>query len=285
MGLKLVAGTQPLPAMVIDSVEKTPTPNAPGVTEKLPDTPTEFEVADVKPSRPDEKMNIRMQPNGRLDAQGVSLKFLLQLAYDNFDDNAFAGEPKWLDSDHFDVIAKASRAVPIDALRVMLQKLLADRFKLVVHIEKQPIQVFALVAGKHPKLDEAAGTERTGCNPSFDKGMLTVTCKRTTMAEFVEQIHRFAGGYFNHPLVDATELTGSYNFTVSWTPKQNIPGGAPPAAAPAAPASGSTPLPADPTGVTVFEAIDRQLGLKVETQRRPGPVVVIDHVNQVPTEN
>jgi uncharacterized protein (TIGR03435 family) len=286
MGLKLVAGTQPLPAMVIDSVEKTPTPNAPGVTEKLPDTPTEFEVADVKPSRPDEKTNLRFQPNGRLDAQGVPLKLLLQFAYDTFDENGFVGAPKWWDSEHFDIVAKASRAVPVDALRVMLKKLLTDRFGLVVHMEQQPIQVYALTAGKHPKLEQATGNERTGCNRSIDNGMLFLTCKNTTMVKFAEEIHQAAGGYFNHALVDLTELTGAYNFTLSWTPKQNIPGAAPPPSAPAAAAAtGSTAVASDPGGITVFEAIDRQLGLKVETQKRPMPVVVIDHLNQKPTEN
>lgn len=103
------------------------------------------------------------------------------------------------------------------------------------------------------------------------------------MAEFVTQIHQFAGGYFDRALVDATELKGSYNFTLSWTPKRNVEGGAPPASV--APAAGPTPVAADPGGLTVFEAIDRQLGLKVETQKRPMPVVVIDHINQVPTEN
>jgi uncharacterized protein (TIGR03435 family) len=280
MGLKLTAATQPLPAMVIDSVNKTPTPNAPGVTEKLPDTPTEFEVADVKPSRPDEKTNLRYQPNGRLDATGVPLKLLLQFAYDTFDENGFVGAPKWWDSEHFDIIAKASRAVPVDALRVMLKKLLKDRFGLVVHMEQQPIQVYVLTAGKHPKLEQSTGSERAGCSPSFDKGLLSLACKRTSIADFVEQIHRAAGGYFDHPLVDATELSGDFNFTLSWTPKQNIPGAAPPPAA-AAPA----PVASDPGGLTVFEAIDRQLGLKVETQKRPMPVVVIDHLNQAPTEN
>jgi uncharacterized protein (TIGR03435 family) len=110
--------------------------------------------------------------------------------------------------------------------------------------------------------------------------MLSLACKRTTIADFIEQIHRAAGGYFDHPLVDATELTGEFNFTLSWTPKQNIPGAVPPPAA-AAPA----PVASDPSGLTVFEAIDRQLGLKVETQKRPMPVVVIDHLNQAPTEN
>jgi uncharacterized protein (TIGR03435 family) len=106
------------------------------------------------------------------------------------------------------------------------------------------------------------------------------------MAEFTKQIHQFAGGYFDHPAVDATELKGTYNFTVSWTPKQNIPGGPP--AVPkdgAVAAAGPSAVATEPSGITVFEAIDRQLGLKVETQKRPMPVVVIDHVNQAPTEN
>jgi uncharacterized protein (TIGR03435 family) len=218
-----------------------------------------------------------------MDLQAVPLKFLIQLAYDNFDDNALVNQPKWLDSEKFDILAKASRAVPIDALRVMLKNLLAERFKLAVHTDQQTIQVYALVAGKHPKLEESAGTERMGCTPSFDKGMLSLACKRTTMAEFTKQIHQFAGGYFDHPAVDATELKGTYNFTVSWTPKQNIPGGPP------APKEGAVGAPGpeatEPSGITVFEALDRQLGLKVETQKRPMPVVVIDHMNQAPTEN
>ena len=193
LGLKLTAGTYPLPAMVIDSVNKTPSPNAPGVTERLPETPTEFEVADIKPSRPDEKMNIRIQPSGRMDLQAVPLKFLIQLAYDNFDDNALVNQPKWLDSEKFDILAKASRAVPIDALRVMLRNLLAERFNLAVHTEQQTIQVYALVAGKHPKLEESAGTEQMRVYSRF-AGMF-VACKRTTMAEFIKQIHQFAGGY------------------------------------------------------------------------------------------
>jgi uncharacterized protein (TIGR03435 family) len=96
------------------------------------------------------------------------------------------------------------------------------------------------------------------------------------MPEFIEQIHRFAGGYFTHPLVDGTELTGAYNFILgAATPPKD-------AAAPTAAAAGEA---SDPGGITVFEAIDRQLGLKVETQKKSMPVVVIDHVNQVPTEN
>ena len=169
------------------------------MTERLPETPTEFEVADIKPSRPDEKMNIRIQPSGRMDLQAVPLKFLIQLAYDNFDDNALVNQPKWLDSEKFDILAKASRAVPIDALRVMLRNLLAERFKLAVHTEQQTIQVYALVAGKHPKLEESAGTERMGCTPSFDKGMLSVACKRTTMAEFIKQNPPVCGRVFRSP--------------------------------------------------------------------------------------
>ena len=84
-------------------------------------------------------MNGQMQANGRFDFQAISLKLLIQLAYDNMDNDSLIGAPKWLDSEHFDVIAKASRAVPVDALRVMVKSLLADRFKLVVRADTKPM--------------------------------------------------------------------------------------------------------------------------------------------------
>jgi uncharacterized protein (TIGR03435 family) len=285
LGLKLEEKKQPLPALVVDSVNQIPTPNSPGVTEKLAATPTEFEVADIKPSKPGTQMNGRMQVNGRLDFQGISLKSLIQLAYDTMDDNRLVGAPKWLDSEHFDVIAKASGPVPLDALRVMMKSLLADRFKLVVHSEEQTLPVYALVVGKHGfRSQQAAGTERAGCSISVNDGVRTYTCKSTTMAQLAEQIRRYAPAYIDHPVVDATRMTGAYNFAISWTDRGRfrVPGGG--LGQPTEAAQGVPPV-AAPSGLTVFEAIERQLGLKLEMQKRAMPVLVIDHVNQAPTEN
>jgi uncharacterized protein (TIGR03435 family) len=280
LGLKLVAGKHPLPAMVVDSVNQTPTPNAPGVIENLPVTATEFEVADLKPSRPDEKENARILPTGRIDLEAFPLKQMIMFAYDIHDEATLIG-PKWLESAKFDLHANAGSAVSMDALHVMMKSLLADRFKLAVHTEQQPVQVYVLLAGKRPKIEPAAGKVRAGCKRSVPDKLIVYECKSTTMAQFAEQIHQTAGGYLGeHPMVDATEMTGSYDFTLTWTPVRGLPAGMAKNGE-----SSAAGVPVEPGGITLFEAIDRQLGLKVELQKKPMAVLVIDQVNQVPTAN
>jgi uncharacterized protein (TIGR03435 family) len=278
LGLKLEAKKQPLPAIVIDSVDKTPTPNAPGVVEGLAVTATEFEVADVKMSRPDAKGNGRILASGRVDLEAFPLREAIKFAYDIVDDGMLVG-PKWLEETKFDIHANAGSAVSMDGLRTMMKSLLVDRFKLAVHTEDQPVSTYVLVAGKRPKLEQSTSTERAGCKRSVPNNMILYECKNTTMAQFAEQIHNVAGGYLrDHPMIDGTGLAGTYDFSLTWTPVQALPNRAKGGDAPAG-------GPSDPGGLTVFEAIDRQLGLKVETQKRPTPVVVIDHINQAPTEN
>jgi uncharacterized protein (TIGR03435 family) len=280
LGLKLEAKKLPVPAIVIDSVNQTPTPNAPGVKENLPVSATEFEVADVKMSRPDEKMNGRILPSGRVDLEAFPLRDAIKFAYDIQDDSGLVA-PKWLETAKFDIHANAGSAVSMEALRTMMKSLLADRFKLTVHKEDQPVPVYVLVAGKKPKLEPSTGADRAGCKRSVPNNMMLYECKSTTMAQFAEGIHQIAGGYLgDHPMIDGTELTGTYDFSLTWTPVQALKG---PGRGGAAPADAG--VASDPGGLTVFEAIERQLGLKVETQKRPMPVVVIDHINQTPTEN
>ena len=282
LGLKLEASKQPLPAMVVDSVEKTPTPNPPGAVESLRIEATEFEVADVKPSRPDANQNGRILPSGRIDVEAFPLRDMIKFAYDIRDNEALAG-PKWLESTRFDIHANAGSAVSIDALRVMMKSLLAERFKLTVHTEQQPVAMYVLVAGKRPKVEASKGTGRAGCARSVPNGLIVLECKSMTMARFAEEIRQAAGGYLgDHPMVDGTELPGAYDFTLTWTPRGALPSGLP---RPSDGAGGASTVAADPGGITVTEAIDRQLGLKVELQKKPMPVVVVDHVNQVPTEN
>jgi uncharacterized protein (TIGR03435 family) len=267
LGLKLEEKMLPLPAIVVDNVDRTPTPNAPGASALFPPMPIEFEVADIKPSKPGAPNNGRIQLNGRIDFQAISLKSLIEFAYDT---TGVVGAPKWLDSEYFDVVAKAPRAVPVDTLRVMTRALLADRFKLAVHSEDQPRAVYALVAGKRgPKLERAAGTERPGRELRAEEGLRTYTCKSTTMDQLAKQIRNQARAYLDHPVVNATGLEGAYDFSLSWTDRSRV-----------------LAKSDDPTGgLTVFEAIDRQLGLRLEMQKRPMPVLVIDHVNPVPSGN
>ena len=218
LGLKIEPGKRPVPTIVIDTANETPTPNAPGAAEALVVKETEFEVADIKPSKPDSQMRGRFQPNGRIDFTGTPLKQLIKLAY-NFDDDDRIVAPKWLDSAKFDIVAKVSTAPPIDTLRLMMKTLLIDRFKIESHMEDRPVQAYAMVIGKRgSKLEKATGGERAGCKGAMENEMIAWTCKNTTMAQLAQDLSRIAGGYVSHPVVDSTGLEGGYNFVFPGPP-------------------------------------------------------------------
>jgi uncharacterized protein (TIGR03435 family) len=268
--------------IVINSVNQKPTDNPPGTTKASPPPPTEFEVASVRVSKLTQNGAERVLRSGMVDLQGLTLKELITAAYD-IDDERLVGVPKWMETDRFDVAAKTQPGVPFDALIVMLQKLLEERFKLAVHREDQPVSVFALTPGKRgAKLKESSGRDRSECKLSVGDAGRTYTCTNTTMAQFVTRVRQVAGGYLGaHPVVDLTGLTGPYDFALTWAPvgRFNARGGGD-----AAPSAGATA--ADPTGdLTVFEAVDKYLGLKLAEQKHPMSVVVIDHVDRTPSEN
>jgi uncharacterized protein (TIGR03435 family) len=240
LGLKLEAQQVPVPVIVVDSVNQKPTGNPPGAAAELPPAPTEFEVAVVKPSTPDSRQTRSpFQPGGKLDLQGFSLKRLIMIAWDLNGDELLAGAPKWLDSERFDIIAKASTAtvlhgpanappVDIDALRLMLRALLTDRFRLTVHNEDRPVPAYNLVAVK-PKLTRADPSNRTrfregpamASKDPRDKNPLLgrlVTCQNMTMAQFAEQLQNIAPGYIHSPVLDSTGLDGAFDFTVNFSP-------------------------------------------------------------------
>ena len=176
---------------------------------------------------------------------------------------------KWMEGARFNIVAKTAPTEADDVLQVMLQNLLAQRFHLKVHKEPQPVTVYALTAVK-PKLKDADPSTRATCKSAAAAGMRTFTCQNTTMAQLAKKLRDVAGGYVGHPVVDLTGLTGSYDFTLSWTPFAQM------ARRSADDAS---------VAITLFEAVDRQLGLKLATQKYPMPVVVVDHVDRSPTEN
>jgi uncharacterized protein (TIGR03435 family) len=303
LGLKLEPADTPLPVIVVDSVNQKPTDNAPNVAEILHITPapTEFEVADLKPTPPDFKgMRYQIQPGGRVNIAGVSVKFLIEQAWD-LTDEMLAGAPKWMETDRYDIVAKAAVDGPqmnIDDLWPMLRALLTERFQLATHTEQRPATAYTLLAVK-PKMKKADPNSRTkykegpasdGKDPRDKNPILgrLVTCQNMTMAQFAEKLKTIARGYIHSPVLDATGLTGGYDFTLSFSPAGALQaggnggrGGEGPAAPSDAPAAAS-----DPNGaITLFEAIDKQLGLKLESQKRPVTVLVIDRAEQKPTEN
>ena len=282
LGLKIDAQPQPTAVILVDSVNQKPTDNPPGTTKALPPPPTEFEVASVRVSKLTQNGTERVLQSGRVDLQGITLKELITVAYD-IEDERLVGAPKWMETDRFDVAAKTQPGVPFDALISMVQRLLAERFKLAVHREDQPVPVFALTPGKRAaKLKESSGRDRSECKLSVSDAGRTYTCTNTTMEQFVTRVRQVAGGYLGaHPVVDLTGLKGSYDFALTWAPIGRFNSGRGGGDAPSAAAAAT-----DPNGdLTVFEAVDKHLGLKLAEQKHPMSVVVIDHVDRTPAEN
>ena len=191
-----------------------------------------------------------------------------------------AGGPGWLEMDRFDVIAKvpagtkaetmpgsAPGALP-DTLKEMLQSLLADRFKLTLHKDTRVLPTYALTAGKKLQLKEADGSGDTGCRlqPSSDPGNTAIryTCRNVSM-EALAVVWPQLRGTPDEPVVDKTGLEGLWNFEMKWSLSSTITG------------TGDAIGPAD--------AIEKQLGLRLEKQQILTPVLVVDRINEKPTAN
>jgi uncharacterized protein (TIGR03435 family) len=298
LGLQLEPQKVPQPVIVVESVNQRPTDNPPGVTTSLPPAPpAEFEVANIKPSMPGVQPMGRIQ-NGRVDAQGLSLKTLVTLAWDINSDDLIVF-PKWMESANFDIVAKVSTAagpanapqIDIDDLRAMLRALLVDRFQMKMHTEDRPVPGYTMTAVK-PKLQKADPLNRMGCkegpgadgkDPRIANPVLSrlLTCQNMTMARFAELLPQLANGYVRTPVLDATGLDGAYDFTISFSAVGLLQGGVGrggdnPAAAGASDPNGALSLP---------DAVNKQLGLKLELQKRTMPVLILDHVEEKPTEN
>jgi uncharacterized protein (TIGR03435 family) len=238
-------------------------------------SPQAFEVADLKANKSGEaRMAIDLQPGGKLTMRNVPMKVMIVFAY-HLRPEALIGGPRWLDSERYDVIAKASEKAPPDDIRLMMRTMLAERFKLKVHTEQKVMAAYALLAGKtRPKLQASEGApvvSATGCRPGVGQpGQRHVDCRHVTMAALCDFLQELAPRDFPFPVVDQTGLRGAYDFTLDWTPTSRIGADAPPA---------------EPTGPTIFDAVEKQLGLRLENRKLPLPVIVVDSVERGPLEN
>jgi uncharacterized protein (TIGR03435 family) len=115
-------------------------------------------------------------------------------------------------------------------------------------------------------------------NPTLNR---LVTCQNITAAQFAGELPRLAGGYVHVPVVDSTNLDGAWDFTLAFSGAGQVNGRGGDQAA----ASGAAPAALEPTGaVSLFDALDKQLGLKLEMRKRPLPVLVIDHAEEKPSD-
>ncbi len=298
LGLKLSLTRIPTPVVVVESAaEIEPTP-----TDKLP-TPLQFEVADIKPDQPgtpDQCSNIAIQPGGRVRIN-MTLKGLISEAWGAMDPAKIVGGPKSINDTCFVIAAKAPadegavagwngpvwNGVDIHSMRMMLRALLVDRFKLAAHTEDRLLSGYALLAAK-PKLRKANPANRASCregpgddgkDPRMANPMASrlITCRNMTLARFAAEMNRIFVEL--PPVIDATGLTGRYDLTINFSPTALLP-------KPADPATIQDAAATEPNGVISFsEALRKQLGLKFESRKVMAPVLVIDHVNEMPSEN
>ena len=298
LGLKLVLQTAPRPVLIVDNAKEIPTPNSAELARLMPPPPPAvFDVAVIKPTAPGDT-NMRGQINqNQVKMQSMTLKFLISVAWGlNAGDGDRVVGPKWLDTDRFDILAKIGDSVasagrgadapPIDPQQIldMMQALVVDRFQMKYHMEDRPMPAYTLTAVS-PKLKPANPAARTRCvegpgpdgrDPRISNPVLNrlITCSNMTVPQMARKFQEIANGYIQDDVVDNTGLKGAYDFTLSFS-SAGTSGAAPPV--------GDA---SDPNGaLTLFDAVSRQLGLKLAREKRPIPVLVIDRINEKPTEN
>jgi uncharacterized protein (TIGR03435 family) len=234
-----------------------------------------FEVATIKPARPDGRFSLLVNRSGLMTTTSTSVSDLIKFAYDLHPRQITKG-PAWLESEKFDVTAKPDTAgIPNPAqLKMMVQKLLKERFELTFHNEKKELSVYAITVAKTgPKLTK---NDSGGNLPGFGPGRGNFLVRNSTIAEFASVLQ---ANILEQPVVDQTGLgTTRYDFTLKWTPdpSQSQIGGPAPAPAPAADGADVPP--------DIFAAFQQQLGLKLESTKAPVDVMVIDHLEK-PSEN
>jgi uncharacterized protein (TIGR03435 family) len=219
----------------------------------------------VKPNKSDEAgLRFDIQPGGRLVAVNMALKQFIRAAY-TLQLYQIVGAPAWVDSERFDITALTERNLGMPMvwtpgtfapLQLMMQSVLADRFKMITHSERRESQTYSLVLQSRDasKLRPAESACVTNCGMKIASG--AVTARSVPLAQYAELLSQQTGRL----VIDSTGLTGSFDFEVHWTPDsvQQKTDDAP----------------------SLFTALQEQLGLKLEATRGPVDVLVIDQVER-----
>jgi uncharacterized protein (TIGR03435 family) len=238
-----------------------------------PQNTATFEVASIKLNNSGQRGSSLPPPiGGRLTATNVSLSQLIQYAY-HLQDFEISGTQGWMNSDHYDVVAKAEGNVKEEQIRLMLRPLLSDRFKLSTHFEDKLLPLYALVIGKDgvkmPRNTEDCSTVSDRQIPCggfriFQRRQLTG--RNVPIEELVDVLAALTGRH----VVNKTGLTGNFDIKLEWSPDETLAVGAE-----------SNTSPDDLAGASLFTALQQQLGLKLESQKGPVPVLVVDHAEKL----
>ena len=289
-----------------------------------------FEVASVKPAAPitGNRIQVMMRGGpgspdpGQITYSNVTVKNVLMNAY-GVKGFQISG-PGWLDSERYDIVAKLPRGATKAQFMVMLQNLLAERFKLTLHREKKDLPMYALVVGKNgPKLKESVDDPppKEGDAPKAGgpadgpvvmgrmamgkdgfpvlppgaggrgstaimlmNGNARMTATKQSMAGLAEML----SGQLDLPVVDMTGLTGKYDYTLYFAPEGGLGMKLGMLAPPPGEGGGGAPMASAPdaqSSPNLFSALQEQLGLKLEQRKGPVDLLVIDHLEKAPVEN
>jgi uncharacterized protein (TIGR03435 family) len=236
--------------------------------------PPTFEVASIKPNTSDGPGAEMYPSKSQLKLVNYSLKQLIQAAY-QVKDYAYAGPP-WLDSQRFDIFAKLPPDAKADQFPAMMQTLLRERCKLVVHREARVMTALALVVDKNGLRIKPVEADPDGTS-SESSGRTMVKASKVSMARLADLL----SSAMDRPVKDLTELSGIYDINLKWMPDD-----APPVDATRGDAAGGADR-QSPRGsglaTSVFSAV-QELGLKLEARKLPIEVLVVDHAEK-PSEN
>jgi uncharacterized protein (TIGR03435 family) len=199
---------------------------------------------------------------GNVTMRDVTLATCIKFAY-GVQDSQISG-PEWLQSEHFDILAKADTPVAADQLKLMMRALLAERFKLAFHRQNKELSAYAMTVAKGgAKLKESAADAQ----PFRENSAIGTVAKAMTMKEWGD----FISGPLQMPVVDMTGLTGKYDFVLDFTPY--LPGG-----------EQVMKVSFDNNNGIIIAAMQGELGLKLESKKETVEVLTIDHVER-PSEN
>lgn len=273
-------------------------------TKSEPAAPQSFEVASIKLSQSQTGGMSSNDAGGRFAARGMTTKMLIQQAYD-IQDYQLSGAPAWVSSERYDIQAKAeSPNVSREQMRIMLQSLLAERFNLKIHRETKILPIYALLVTKNgPKLKPSelpnrstsdaappksaagdpvvrsggaatgggagggarvsgAGGATAGSGASGGTAMMSGS--GATVSSLASGLSRSLG----RPVIDQTNLEGRFDYKLEYSPGVGSAGGDP-----GLQASGDS-------GPSIFAALQEQLGLRLESQKGPVEIIVIDSIEK-----
>lgn len=287
---------------------------------QTPSSPT-FEVASVKPAEPQEMGRMMIGTRGgpgtpdptHATFTNVSLTMLINIAYGVRDYQVTA--PGWMDSTRFDIVAKVPAGATKDDFKLMLQNLLAARFRLVVHKDSKEAPVYALLVGKNgsklkespkdaPAEDPASAEPAPGRGqigpPPRDKngfpilrggrgnlmlmgpgGRLQSVGGHVTVSEFAANL----SGLLGRPVIDETGLKGQFDYQLEFTTEGLALMRGLPQPPPGAEGGRGPAVEASEPGPSIFTALQDQLGLKLESRKGPMDMIVVDSCEKSPTEN